>query len=200
MTTAALRALLLAFALTLSLVQGVGAEPAAIEVSGVRFAPHQQMDGRTLTLNGAGVRVKMIIKVYALGLYLPQPEADPLAVMSADVPQRVQMVLLRDVDAERMAHSLGHGMLEGLSGGQQAALSDRVHQLMQALIHRGDANRGDVVIADYRPGVGTRISVSGQPVCADIPGADFKQAFLGMWLGGHAADDGLRRKLLGATP
>jgi len=170
------------------------------EVGSAKFEDTQSVAGQNLVLNGAGMRVKMIIKVYALGLYLPQPEADPLAVMSADVPQRVQMVLLRDVDAERMAHSLGHGMLEGLSGGQQAALSDRVHQLMQALIHRGDANRGDVVIADYRPGVGTRISVSGQPVCADIPGADFKQAFLGMWLGVHAADDGLRRKLLGATP
>ena len=45
----------------------------AIEVEGIRFEERLHFDiaQQDLVLNGAGVRTKFMMKVYAIGLYLP---------------------------------------------------------------------------------------------------------------------------------
>ncbi len=45
---------------------------AAREVGGVRFEDQLTLADQALVLNGVGMRVKMIIKVYAVGLYVPR--------------------------------------------------------------------------------------------------------------------------------
>ena len=46
---------------------------AAREVGGVRFEDQLTLADQALVLNGVGMRVKMIIKVYAVGLYVTPP-------------------------------------------------------------------------------------------------------------------------------
>jgi hypothetical protein len=175
-------------------------ERAGRDVAGVHFDATHVQDGQRLVLNGAGVRAKMIIKVYAMGLYLPQPEPDAQALLRSDVPHHIALLLLRDVDAERMRDGFGHAMLEHLPASQADAVRERVMALSKALMQHGDAHRGDTLALDYRPDVGTRVTLAGQAVCPDIPGADFNVAMLAMWLGPDAADGRLKAALLGAQP
>jgi hypothetical protein len=44
---------------------------AAIDVNGIKFEDLAKVGGKELKLNGAGMRTKLVIKVYAAGLYLP---------------------------------------------------------------------------------------------------------------------------------
>jgi hypothetical protein len=175
--------------------EGVGRD-----VAGVHFDAIHMQDGQRLLLNGAGVRAKMIIKVYAMGLYLPQPEPDAQALLRSDVPHHIALLLLRDVDAERMRDGFGHVVLEHLPAAQADAVRERVRALSQALMRHGDAHRGETLEMDYRPDLGTRVTLAGQAVCPDIPGADFNAAMLAMWLGPDAADGRLKAALLGAQP
>ncbi len=170
------------------------------DVAGLHFAPTHLLDGRHLVLNGAGVRAKMIVKVYAMSLYLPRPEPDAQALLRSDAPHHIELLLLRDVDAERMAEGFGKAMLAHLKAAQAEALRERVQLLSQALMRHGDAHRGESMQLDYQPDRGTSVTLAGQRVCPDIPGGDFNEAMMAMWLGPDAADERLKAALLGALP
>jgi len=170
-------------------------------VAGVSFPGAQLLGDAPLSLRGVGVRAKMIIKVYAAGLYLPPQQAvqDPTEVPQLACAHRLQLVMLRDVDGPRMSDGLAHAMLEGLDEAHAQAIRARVQELAQALLAHGDVHRGDVIWVDYRPERGTRVSIGGQAVTPDIAGGDFNAAMTGMWLGAHAPDAKLRAALVGQT-
>lgn len=50
----------------------------ALEIKGVKVDEKLQVAGYALVLNGAGLRQKMVFKVYVAGLYLTQKRIDNL--------------------------------------------------------------------------------------------------------------------------
>ena len=62
-------------ALSAMLLAALPMAHAAREVGGVRFEDQLTLADQPLVLNGVGMRVKMIIKVYAVGLYVPRRDA-----------------------------------------------------------------------------------------------------------------------------
>ena len=70
----------LAVTLCVSLVLPVLAK----EVAGVNVPESTTVEGKTLKLNGAGLRKKVVFKVYVAGLYLETPSKDAAAVISSD--------------------------------------------------------------------------------------------------------------------
>ena len=57
--------------------------PAAVEVEGVKLDDSAKVAGKDLKLNGAGVRVRAIFKVYVMGLYLGKKETSTDAVLAS---------------------------------------------------------------------------------------------------------------------
>ena len=55
---------------------------------------------------------------------------------------------------------------------------------------------GDVILMDYIPGQGTRVSIRGQ-LKGLVPGKDFNDALLRVWLGERPADKRLKKAMLG---
>jgi hypothetical protein len=53
-----------------------------------------------------------------------------------------------------------------------------------------------VILIDYLPGSGTRITVNGAAK-GTIAGEDFNRALLRIWLGDNPADSDLKKGLLG---
>jgi hypothetical protein len=58
------------------------------------------------------------------------------------------------------------------------------------------ANKGDVILLDYLPGAGTRVTVRGDDK-GTIAGVDFNRALLRIWLGEQPADSALKKAMLG---
>ncbi|MBW1969524.1 MAG: chalcone isomerase family protein [Deltaproteobacteria bacterium] len=59
--------------------------------------PDSLMAGEdALLLNGAGLRKKFIVKVYAGGLYLKQKASDPVKIIDEDTPMAIRMHFIRD--------------------------------------------------------------------------------------------------------
>jgi len=56
--------------------------------------------------------------------------------------------------------------------------------------------KGDRIVIDYLPERGTQVTVKGN-LKGVIPGEDFNQALLRVWLGDEPADKGLREGMLG---
>jgi hypothetical protein len=76
----------------------VAAPAAALEVARVNVPETVAVGGKTLKLNGAGIRKSFIIKVYVGAPYLETPFSDASAIVSSDQARSVRMRFLRDVD------------------------------------------------------------------------------------------------------
>ena len=70
-----MRKLLLAVAVAM-VVALVTFELEAGSLAGVSLPDSQQVAGKTLALNGLGLRTKFMVKVYVAGLYLEQKSSD----------------------------------------------------------------------------------------------------------------------------
>lgn len=171
---------------------------AAFEVRGIAFPDRMEVDRQPLHLNGAGVRVKFIVDVYAASLYLPQPGRTPEAALGQPGPKSVHAVMLRDVSASDFVDAMIEGFKANNSEADVARFMPYLQSLSTAMSTVGTARKGTDIRIDYLPGTGTRILVDGKRQGADIPGEDFYQCLLRIWLGPHPVDRSLKASLLGA--
>src|SRR5437764_9676180 len=89
-----------------------GAGAWAAEISGVKLPDQVTLEGRTLKLNGMGLRQAKILltfNVYAAGLYLENPMHDADAIASSDQLKSIEMVFMRDVSGKQMADAFQEG-------------------------------------------------------------------------------------------
>lgn len=182
-------------------LSGVFCTPAcaAREVAGVHFDDQTSLASQALVLNGAGVRVKMIIKVYAVGLYVPHKETAPAGILNQAGPKSVRIVMLRNVSGEKLASALTEGIVDNVSPADLRTLQPRLDELEAAMLSAGEAVKGAQIQLDYLPGIGTRVTMGGKPLGKDIAGEDFYRALLKIWLGEHPSDRSLKGDLLGQS-
>ena len=74
----------------------------AKEVAGVKLADTVQLGGSSLMLNGAGIRTKIIFKVYVAALYATQKQTAAAAILADNNPQRVSLHMLRELSDEKL--------------------------------------------------------------------------------------------------
>jgi hypothetical protein len=164
---------------------------AAVEVAGVSFPPTVQAGGKTLTLNGAGIRTRFFFKVYAMGLYLEHPGRDARAILAADGVRRAELHMLRSVSGAEMGDAIATAV-NANAGGAAGQLKDRIDRL-KAMFK--SANQGEVITLTYIPGTGTVVATNGRDA-GTIEGKDFADALFGAWIGAAPVDDSLKQALL----
>jgi long-chain acyl-CoA synthetase len=170
----------------------------AAEVEGVKLADKVRVSdsGSELTLNGAGVRTRVFFKVYVGALYLPQKAGSTQAVLAETGPKRVAMHMMRELTAEQLFSALDDGLKNNHAPGDLAKLEPQVKQLEGIFNALKVAKNGDVILLDYLPGSGSRITVNGESK-GTIPGDEFYRALLRVWLGDQPAVAALKKAMLG---
>jgi hypothetical protein len=162
------------------------------ELGGVTMPDEVTVAGKTLVLNGMGLREKFVFDVYVAGLYLEQKTSDPAAILSSDGIVRIHMhFVYKKVSAAKMVEAWNDGF-RGNAGDKMASLSEGLDQLngwMEPLV------RGDSMIFTSTP-EGLRVEVKGQ-LRGVVPGADFSRAFWSVFLGPKPPTAPLKTGLLG---
>lgn len=182
---------LLSVAAVLSLMASISV---AVEVAGVKVPDTATIEGKTLKLNGAGLRKKMLFKVYVAGLYVEAPSRDAAAVISADSVKSIRLHILRGLSGSQIGEAISDGFYHN-SKAQMGALSDRLQKLngmFPAVVE------GDQIVLTYVPGKGTQVSAKGQDKGV-IEGKDFADALFAVWLGENPVQDDLKKALLGGS-
>jgi hypothetical protein len=165
------------------------------ELKGVKMPDTFDLEGKTLKLNGMGLRTKAIFKVYVLGMYLETPSTDPNAIIAADAPRRAEMHMMRDVGKAKITEAIQEGF-EKNSKAQLPALKDRLAKMGAGI---SDLKEGQVLTFTYLPGKGTTVvSAGGAPVV--IEGKDFADALFLNWLGSNPVDEDLKKGILAGKP
>jgi hypothetical protein len=164
----------------------------AKEVSGVSLPETTTVDGKTLKLNGMGLRKKMVFKVYVAGLYLETPSKDAAALISSDQIKRIQLSVLRNLSGAQVAEAIE----EGFEKNSKASLGLLKARLEKFETMIPNVEKGDQILLTYVPGKGTVVSAKNVEKGV-IEGKDFADALFSVWLGGNPVQEDLKTALLG---
>ena len=167
----------------------------ATEVGGISLDDKVSMGAQELVLNGAGVRTRVVFKVYVASLYLPQ-RANDLSGVLARSPRRIQLNLLRTLSADQLVDALNEGLNENNSAAELAAVKPQVEALAAIMKSFREVKEKDVVTLDFVAGA-TRVGLNGE-VKGTIAGDAFNQALTKVWLGEKPVQPDLKKSLLGA--
>ncbi len=169
----------------------------AVEIAGYKFDDTAKVNGQDLKLNGAGIRYKFVIKVYAAGLYMADKKATLADVLAEPGAKRVTLIMLRDVDSD----TFGQAFMDGIRKNSDVTERSKIVNQMLTFGHLfgsiPELKKGDMVTTDWVPGSGTMVSVNGKKITDPIPDVLFYNALLKIWLGANPADSKLKSALLG---
>lgn len=168
----------------------------AVEVGGVKLEDSMQVGGKNLVLNGAGLRTKVVFKVYAIGLYLPEQKTTPADVQALAGPKRFKIVMLRDLSGEEFGQAFLTGINKNSDKDEKAKFVNQLVKLGELFEEVGGLKKGDVILGDWN-GSNTTFQVNGKPVGSPLPDPAFYNAILRIWLGDSPADASLKPLLLG---
>ncbi len=169
----------------------------AVEVSGVKLDDAVRVGNQDLRLNGAGIRYKLIFKIYVAGLYLPEKKTNVPDVLAAPGARRVTIVMLRDVGNEEMARGFLSGIHLNSDRSEKARLVGQLQKFGEVFASIPELKKGDVLTTDWIPGTGTVVHVNGKKVSKPLPDIAFYNALLKIWLGEKPVDSSLKTSLLG---
>jgi hypothetical protein len=182
--------------LSLSIVLGLALSvsvPAA-EVAGVKVPDTVTVEGKTLKLNGAGLRKKAIFKVYVAGLYVENPTKDAAALISSNEIKSIRLHILRSLKGSQITNAISEGF-ERNSKEQLPKLKARLDQLEKMI---PDLSEGDEISLTWIPDKGTVVIARGTDR-GTIDGRDFADALFSVWLGPTPAQEDLKAALLGSS-
>lgn len=152
-------------------------------------------NGKTLLLNGMGLREKLWIDVYVGSLYLPRKANNVAEVLSLPGALRIQMdFVYKEVASDKLIEAWKEGFENNQSADNLKQLQSRMEQFYSYF--EQSAKKHDRYSIDYTPEEGTRVSKNGT-LLGVIEGDDFKNALVEIWLGNFPADKGLKKGMLG---
>jgi len=167
----------------------------ARQLDDVTLPDNVTLDGTSvnLQLNGMGYRTKFIFDVYVGALYTESRVESRDAVQALKGPKGIVLHMVREVSREKMTAALNEGFEKNTSEKQLEKLQSRLKTFGS---YFPDLIVNDVVLLDFIPATGVRVSINGE-VKGVIEGADFYTALLDVWLGEEPADDDLKDAMLG---
>lgn len=198
--SAQLMRLRLIHALLLGLLWLGSSAHAQLRVADVSFAPGAAVDGVPLALNGAGLRTRLLFKVYAMGLYVSLPTQDADQLIAAPAPKHIRIVLLRELEARQFTDALTNGLQRNHDDASLAALHAPVQTLTRLILAHGRAPAGTEITLDQLADGSTRLAINGALQGAPIDDSALYPALLRIWLGERPADRALKAALLQPLP
>jgi hypothetical protein len=178
-------------------MMALGAAAAVVDVGGVKLEDTAEVRGNKLVLNGAGVRYKAVFKVYTAGLYLSKKAGTPDEVLAAPGAKRLQITMLRDIDANELGKLFTRGVQDNSPKAEMSKLIPGLIKMGQIFSDQKKLATGDVFMIDWVPGTGTIITVKGAPQGDPFKEPEFFNAMMRIWLGPVPADWKLKDDLLG---
>ena len=172
---------------------------AAVEVNGVKFEDTAKVAGKDLVLNGAGMRTKVIFKVYAAGLYVGEKKSNVADILKQDGPRRMTLVMMRDVSSADFGDAFMKGINDNIDAAEKAKYAGQIAKFGEVFGAIPGVKKGDVLHLDLIPGLGTQAELNGKKVGETIADPGFYNAVLRIWLGDKPVDSSLKPALLGTA-
>lgn len=170
---------------------------AAVDIKGARFNDTYVLGNQALSLNGAGIRHKFVLDVYAAGLYVPRKEHSAEGLIHQSGPKSMQIVLLRELTGEDFSDAMVTGFQQNNSEADVAKYHHAIDEIRSIMATFGSVRKGSTIRIDFTPGSGVRVLIDGVLRGEQPAGEDFFAAVLRIWLGQSPVDADLKQALMG---
>jgi hypothetical protein len=150
------------------------------------------VEGKTLVLNGLGMRTATMLKVkiYVIALYLDSKSSEPQAIIASSGNKRIAMHFVHNVTADQLRDGWTEGFEDNTA--DVAGIKDEIAKFNASM---RDVKKGDSIVLDFS---GDRVDVLINDTRIDsVAGKAFQQAVLAIWLGPKPPNEALRQGILG---
>ncbi|PRC94913.1 chalcone isomerase family protein [Solimicrobium silvestre] len=171
----------------------------AIDIAGAKIDDTIQASNTKLKLNGAGIRYKVIFKVYVAALYLTETQNTVEGIISVPGPKQINLTMLRDVSSDTLGQAFMAGVQKNTEKAERAKLTTQFIQFGQLFSTVPELKKGDMIAMEWVPNVGTNMFINGRKVGETFPDMAFFNAILRIWLGENPVDSALKKQLLGGS-
>ncbi|MEO8407233.1 MAG: chalcone isomerase family protein [Oxalobacteraceae bacterium] len=179
------------------LVIGFCQSASAIEIAGMKVDETARVSNKELKLNGAGIRVKAIFKVYVAALYLAEKKTTVPEILDLAGPRRLTLIMLRDISSEDFGQSFMTGLNANSDKTEKTKIINQMVKMGEIFASIPSLKKGDTITTDWIPGSGMLIQVNGKTAGEVLPDINFFNAYLKIWLGDKPADSALKHSMLG---
>lgn len=165
-------------------------------LAGVKLDDTLQVGTQTLKLNGAGIRYKVVFKVYVAAMYLPELKSTTAEVIALPGVKRISLTMMRDLSSDDLGQRFMDGLKKNLDITERSKLINSMITFGQMFATIPGLKKGDVITFDWIPGTGVVSSHNGRKLGDPIIDPNFYNGVLKIWLGEHPADETLKHQLL----
>jgi hypothetical protein len=179
------------FAVALSFLL-LSSQAFALDVGGVNVAPTVSVGQKTLTLNGAGIRKKLFIKVYVGSLYTERKVTSTAQLVADPGEKLVRMnFVYSKVEKEKIIETFAEGLANNSPAVAQSAEAKAFLSWFTADFVKGDTV--DVSLAAD----GTVSATHNGKALGTVRNIPFARAVLLIWFGEKPANEDLKKGMLG---
>ncbi len=166
----------------------------AMEFEGVQVPERFEVTGKSLQLNGVGMRTEFIFDIYVGAFYLDKVTNDARQVIEGRGAKRMLLhFVYGEVGRSKIVDGWNKGFAANYSESEVAAMRAGLDQFTALL---GPVKKGDEVLIDFLPDGSTQVTFNGV-LQGSVSGNQIQQAVLSVWFGNKPADKGLKKSLLG---
>ena len=164
----------------------------ALDVAGVNVAPTVAIHQKTLSLNGAGIRKKLFIKVYVGSLYTERKVTTPAQLLADPGEKLVRMnFVYKKVEKEKIIEAFAEGLANNSPGVARSAEAKAFLSWFT-----DDFVAGDTVDISLSPD-GTVAASNNGKALGTVRSPALVRGVLLIWFGEKPADGGLKKGMLG---
>jgi len=173
----------------------VSAQTGGTTVNGITIPTVVNVNGKSLKINGAGVREKTFLDLYVGALYLMSKTTNAKEVIDSDSTMAIKLRIISNVvNRENMKEAFRSGFKKSTSDSTEIFKSKVIEFITKGFAD--EIEKGDEIDIEYIPGKGTHLKRNGKTLVT-IKGMEFKQAVFGFWLCEEPVDANLKKKMLG---
>lgn len=124
---------------------------------------------------------------------MEQPSSLVNEVIEASGHKRMVMhFLYKEVGKEKLIEGWDEGFADNTKTDEVAKLQDRINTFNDMFV---DVKKDDIIVLDFIPDKGTVVTIAKQEKGV-VPGKDFNDALLRIWLGDEPVSSELKKELL----
>jgi hypothetical protein len=169
----------------------------AADIGGVKVEDTATVAGKTLVLNGGGMRQIFVVKVYAAALYLAEKKTSAADVQALTTPKRVALHIQREINSDEFGQLFITSMNKNSSKEEKAKVINQTVKFGEMFSNLPPVKKGDIVTLDWVPGSGTVSTLNGKQIGETLPDIAFYNAVLRIWIGENPVQSDVKRGLLG---
>ena len=166
---------------------------ASPEIAGVKLKDALSFNGKNYSLNGAGIRKKLVLKLYVGSLYTESNVKNEKDVLKGPVSSVIRLDIISGIITSKLMKETVEEGFEKAMNGDISPLRNQIDSFIG--VFSDEINKGDQFTFVSLPGKGVT-AYKGEKELAVINDDRFREVLFSIWLGEDPADKNLKKDML----